>query len=75
MLSPLAKLLFTLLTSLAVLLTMAFGSGQVRISSEGIELRPRQVDGSMRVNLAALPSGHGAFYVILAPRRVEVCSP
>jgi hypothetical protein len=75
-LSPLAKLVFTLLTSLAILLAVAFGSGQVQISSGGIELRPRGASGAAEVDSSvASPSGHGALYVILAPRTVTVCQP
>ncbi len=78
-LSMLAKAAAVMVASVVILLTMAFGSGRVRVSTEGVELQPREAVGAVRDDHSkrsiASPSGHGSVFLILAPGTVRICGP
>ncbi len=76
--SLLARATAIVVASMVVLLTMAFGSGRVRVSTEGVELQPKDAVGAVsdhsRHSIGS-PSVHGSLYLILAPHTVRFCGP
>jgi hypothetical protein len=78
-LSLLARAAAVAAASVIILLTMAFGSGRIRVSTEGVELQPREAVGAVSDNHSrhsiASPSVRGSIYLIFAPRTVRLCNP
>jgi hypothetical protein len=74
-LSLLAKAIAVVVASMVAVLTMAFGSGRVRVSTEGVELQPKDAVGAVSDHSIASPSVHGSLYLILAPHTVRFCGP
>lgn len=78
-LSLLVRAAVVIVASVAILFAMALGSGRVRVSTEGVELQPREAIGAVsddhsRDSIAS-PSVRGPMYLILAPRTVRLCGP
>lgn len=73
-LSLLAKSTAAVVASMVVLLTVAFGSGRVRVSTESVELQSKEAVGAVS-DRSRHPSAHGSTYLILAPHTVRFCGP